>query len=349
MGIPTCYVSGSRIRAARGDVEIDTITVGEDVVVIRDNQETLEPVKWIGYSNVDIGRHAHPEQAAPIRVRRGAISDNQPSRDLVLSPEHCLIIDERCFPVKLLVNGGSIVSERDGAPVKYYHLELERHGILLAENTPSESYLDTGNRSLFDNAGEPKQLHPDFSGGFTAERWQTDACAPLARVPDEVEPVWTRLAERSQAIGYPIPVVPTVDSADIHLLADGRVIRPVSDRDSRYVFMVPAGVAAVSLMSRFCIPSDKMIAGQRDTRRLGVSVNWIAIRSDGEETILPADHPGLVKGWNAAEKDGVRLWRWTDGAASIPWERIAGAAVVTVRCVPVDAYPVYDGKDRLVA
>ena len=67
-----------------------------------------------------------------------------------VSPEHCLIIDGLCVRAKLLVNGGSIVSERDRTHVTYYHVELERHGILLAENTPAESYLDTGNRSMFE-------------------------------------------------------------------------------------------------------------------------------------------------------------------------------------------------------
>ncbi len=66
------------------------------------------------------------------------------------------------FPSKLLVNGGSIVSERDHTQFTYYHIELERHGVLLAENTPSESYLDTGNRCLFDNADVPRQLYPSF-------------------------------------------------------------------------------------------------------------------------------------------------------------------------------------------
>ena len=106
------------------------------------------------------------------------------------------------------MNGGSITTERDLAPFKYYHIELERHGILLAENTPAESYLDTGNRYWFDNADEPRQLHAGFTVNATSDRWLTDACAPLAKVPFEVEPIWSRLAERSVAIGYPIPKYP---------------------------------------------------------------------------------------------------------------------------------------------
>jgi hypothetical protein len=344
-----CFASGGRIRAARGEVPVETLVAGEQVAVLRDGKQVLEPVKWVGYTYVDLSRHAHPEDVAPIRFRQNAIAEGQPVRDLFVSPEHCFIIDGLCVPAKLLINGGSIVSERDHEPFKYYHVELDRHGILLSENTPTESYLDTGNRYWFDNADEPRQLHASFTVDPTADRWLTDACAPLARVPTDVAPIWSRLAEQSAAIGYPIPAVATVEDADIHLLADGNVIRPVSDHDSRYVFTVPAGVESVSLKSRFCIPADKMIAGQRDVRRLGVSVTWIAIRSGGNETILSADHPGLAEGWNEAEQNGKVVWRWTEGDAKIPWEAVTDAAIVTVRCSAVDRYPVYDEKVRLVA
>jgi hypothetical protein len=327
---------------------VETIEPGETVVVIRDGHEVLEPVQWVGFTAVDLSRHAHVEDAAPIRFQRSAIADSQPVRDLLVSPEHCMIIDGRCVPAKSLVNGGSIVREPEHAPFTYYHLELEKHGILLAEDTPAESYLDTGNRSVFDNFGEARQLHPTFAFNANSGRWLTDGCAPLASNA-EVEAIWTRLADRSAEIGFPIPAVTTVDDANVHLVADGAVIKPTSDRDGRYVFVVPAGVTSVTLASRFCIPADRMIASQRDMRRLGVSVQWIAIRCSDNETILPADHPALQDGWNEVERTGTALWRWTDGAATIPWENVGSAAIVTVRCKPIGQYPLYAGRMMLVA
>jgi hypothetical protein len=342
-------MQGARIRAARGDVRIESITAGDEVVVIRDGHETMEPVKWVGSSRVDIARHRHAEDVAPVHIRKDAIADNQPAVDLLVSPEHCLIIDGRCVPAKLLVNGGSITSERDHAPFTYYHIELERHGILLAENTPAESYLDTGNRCWFDNADDPRQLHPVFEVNADSARWLTDACAPLVKIPEEADPIWRRLAERSEQIGFPLPSVQTVEGADLHIVADGRVIQPVSDGDARYIFAVPAGVKSVSLVSRFCIPADKMPPSQRDSRRLGVCVHWIAIRTDDGESILAADHPALQDGWNDPETVGKTIWRWTDGAANVPWDNVCGSAVLTVRCFPVDQYVVYDEQTRLVA
>jgi hypothetical protein len=92
-----------------------------------------------------------------------------------------------------------------------------------------------------------------------------------------------------------------------------------------------------------------MVAAHRDSRRLGVRVNWIAIRSEDAETILSADHPGLQDGWNDVEGEGKSIWRWTDGAATIPWDNVAGSAILTVCCTTVGQYPLYDDKARLVA
>jgi hypothetical protein len=333
-GTRACYMSGTRIRVARGEALVDTLTAGEMVVVLRDGYETLEPVKWMGVSNIDVTRHPHVEEVAPIRIRRSAIADNVPARDVFLSPEHCLIIDGLCVPAKLLVNGGSIVSERHHAHVTYYHIELEQHGILLAENMPAESYLDTGNRSVFDNADGSRPLQPVFYINNESARWETDACAPLAKVPGEVATLWARLAKRSEQIGYPIPLAVLVGDPDIHILADGKIIRPVSDEASRHVFLVPGGVADVLLMSRFDIPSDRMIASQRDTRRLGARVNWISIRSQDDDAIIAADHPSLQVGWHDAEYDPTSIWRWTAGSAVIPWQNVSGHAVLTISCSP---------------
>ena len=57
----------------------------------------------------------------------------------------------------------------------YYHVELPRHDVLLAEGLPTESYLDSGDRGNFANGGRPLALHPDFA----SRAWEADACAPL--------------------------------------------------------------------------------------------------------------------------------------------------------------------------
>jgi hypothetical protein len=57
----------------------------------------------------------------------------------------------------------------------YYHLELDTHAVIFAENAPAESYLETGNRNAFENAGGAMMLHPDFSAMIRREK----SCAEL--------------------------------------------------------------------------------------------------------------------------------------------------------------------------
>src|SRR5208283_3219127 len=57
--------------------------------------------------------------------------------------------------------------------VTYWHVELDRHEVLLAEGLQVESYLDTGNRNAFANAEGFVELHPDFMPKHTTVRLKT--------------------------------------------------------------------------------------------------------------------------------------------------------------------------------
>ena len=61
-----------------------------------------------------------------------------------------MFVDGVLIPIRHLVNGRSI-REQPVEAVTYWHVELDRHDIMLAEGLPCESYLDTGNRAAFAN------------------------------------------------------------------------------------------------------------------------------------------------------------------------------------------------------
>jgi hypothetical protein len=119
-------------------------------------------------------RHPEPAKVWPVRIAAGAFAEGQPLRDLLLSPDHAVFVGGVLIPVKYLINGRSIAQipvER----ITYYHVELPRHDVLLAEGLPVESYLDTGNRSSFANGGTLVQAHADFA----LRVWEREACATL--------------------------------------------------------------------------------------------------------------------------------------------------------------------------
>jgi len=43
----------------------------------------------------------------------------------------------------------------------YYHVELDDHSLLLAENTPAETFVDNVDRRPFDNWAEHEALYPE--------------------------------------------------------------------------------------------------------------------------------------------------------------------------------------------
>jgi hypothetical protein len=45
--------------------------------------------------------------------------------------------------------------------VIYYHVELDDHSLILAENTPAETLIDNVDRMAFDNWAEYMALYPD--------------------------------------------------------------------------------------------------------------------------------------------------------------------------------------------
>ena len=167
-----CYVQGTRILTARGEVPIETLVVGDRVVGVISGR--LAAIVWIGHRRIDCRRHADPDAVMPIEIAAGAFGANQPCRTLWLSRDHAVYIDGVLVPIHLLINGTTI-APRAVETVTYWHIELAAHDAVLADGLPAETYLDTGNRSAFGNATAVTAVHPDFSRGA----WDGRAAALL--------------------------------------------------------------------------------------------------------------------------------------------------------------------------
>ncbi len=314
--IVTCFAAGTRILTPGGEVAVEDLRPGDDVVTLRDGDRTTGAVTWIGRRRLDPRRD--PANMAPVRIRRDAMAAGVPARDLRVSPDHCLYLDGALVPARLLVNGATIAPETERREVTYFHVELARHAILLAEGLEAESYLDTGNRAFFANAGAVVALHPAPATNPDAKTWRHDACAPLAVGAAHVEPIWRRLAARAEALGFECPM-PQAQNADVglRLLAGERVIRPAIALAESCRFVLPAGTRSVRLLSHADTPS-RACPWLDDRRRLGVCISRIVAHTDAGLQEMPVDHPALSHGWWATERVGPAMSRWTDGDAAIP-------------------------------
>src|ERR1019366_2668901 len=123
---------------------------------------------WVGHTSIQFDRHPNGANLAPVRVTPDAFSPGVAPREPPASPHPPPARGRALIPVHRLVNGASTRREPARGCVTYFHVELDRHDVLLAEGLPAESYLDTGNRATFTEGGAALAMHPDFA----REVWQ---------------------------------------------------------------------------------------------------------------------------------------------------------------------------------
>jgi len=190
-----CYLRGTRIRTPGGDRPVEDLRIGELISI--HGGEAL-PLKWIG-------RRAYRDWLAignadvqPILFKAGSLADRVPARDLYVSPEHAMFLDGMLVPARHLVNGTSIVTCEGTDDIEYFHLEFDRHAVIVAEGAAAESFVDDDSRMLFHNADEYRRLYP----GEPRRRFP-EFCAPRVESGHALETLCRRLAERSsrKAVG----------------------------------------------------------------------------------------------------------------------------------------------------
>ena len=338
----TCFLAGTRILTDRGEVTVEDLVVGDLVATLVAGEITHRPIHWIGSRTLDrstirrTGSH-------PVRFRAGALSDNVPHRDLLVTPEHCILVEGCLVPARMLVNGRSIFTDRSVGAFSFHHLELEQHGILIAEGLTTESYLDTGNRRIFagPSGADPLEIQ-DRTPGLR------QACAPVQTERALVEPLWQRLDRRAVASGWPDqrPELELTRDPRLRLrLEGGRQLSALWTDGGRHIFHIPSGGKPVQLLSRVSIPAVVVGPFVDDRRTLGVQVSTIVYWNGLLDTVMPAEAIDL-EGWHAAE-DALR---WTDGAARLDLPVARGTdTFVEVRVVNTLPYQQPVAFNRLAA
>lgn len=143
-----CFTPETRLATPEGQRPVGDLAPG-DRVLTRDNgpQEIL----WMGRRRMTGARLYAMPHLRPIRLRAGALGEGQPDGDLLVSPEHRMLLrgpaaralfseDEVLATAADLVNDRSILVDHDLREVTYVHLLFERHEILWANGIESESF-----------------------------------------------------------------------------------------------------------------------------------------------------------------------------------------------------------------
>lgn len=180
-----CYTAGTRIAVPGGEARVSDLIIGDEVVTAAGR---VRAIKWIGTRSY-AGRFlkANPN-AMPVRFRANSLADGVPCRDLLVSPEHAMLIDGLLVPARHLVNNRSITQETGLDRVDYFHVELDTHDVILAEGAASETFVDDNSRRIFHNAQEFTARYPDVGSPpalYCAPRAEDgEALAAIRRVID---------------------------------------------------------------------------------------------------------------------------------------------------------------------
>lgn len=325
-----CYLKGTHIATPTGEVKVETLRIGDKVMTASGNVST---VKWLGHRALYKSRIPAKDviRAFPILFKKDSIAQNIPHRDLTLSPGHHICFNDMLVPAMMLVNGHTIVQQFDAKVFVYFHVELEQFDIMLAEGVPTESYVDTGNRNMFQNAAEVA-FNPDF--GPPAGRPEVDGIKVVQRGP-EVEAIRKKLLVRAEKMtGMSLS-----EDAALYIEVNGERIEstPAFSKEGVYHFALPAETGDVHVLSRSATVREVTVHARRDLRKIGVGLSGIAvIDANGRRELDLLDQQ--IQGLNAAQNVHGREMRWTDGHATIPAPIIAPMGPATLELTVLRTY-----------
>jgi hypothetical protein len=187
--IPLCFLTGTLIRTPSGEVAVETLAIGDEVLT----DEGPAAVRWVGRQTVA----KRFSRSLPVRISAGALAENVPARDLFVSPQHALLFDGLLVQAGTLVNGTTITHATDVPETfVYYNLEFDRHAVVYAEGAAAESFVDNAERENFDNWAEHEALYGHLP---PLQELPYPVVKAARQVPARLRAC---LAERAAALGF---------------------------------------------------------------------------------------------------------------------------------------------------
>ncbi|KGJ02785.1 hemolysin [Paracoccus halophilus] len=150
-----CFARGTMIDTESGPVAVEDLVPGMRVLT---RDRGLQPLRWIGSRVLGSKMLNINPNMRPIRIRAGALGDGKPTRDLLVSPQHRVLVRsniarkmfgtaEVLVAAKQLLQIEGIDIAHDLTTVEYFHFLFDRHEIVLSEGAETES-LYTGKEAL---------------------------------------------------------------------------------------------------------------------------------------------------------------------------------------------------------
>ncbi|MEM1236312.1 MAG: Hint domain-containing protein [Pseudomonadota bacterium] len=145
--IVVCFTPGTAIATPRGEVAVEDLREG-DRVVTRDNG--IQEIRWTGQRLVSPAEIARSDDVRPILIRAEALGPNMPEKDMIVSPQHrVLMANERIQHYfeenEVLVAARHLVglpgiSWMGDVRTSYIHFMCDAHEVVLSNGAWTETF-----------------------------------------------------------------------------------------------------------------------------------------------------------------------------------------------------------------
>ena len=142
-----CFTPGTRIETKQGRVAVEDLQPG-DRVMTRDNG--YQSIRWVGRRRLSAAELAAQPQLQPVRIAKGALGDGLPEVDMVVSPQHRMLLsgtraelffgEAEVLAAALHMVGAPGIERIAVREVTYLHLMCDAHEIIRADGAWTESF-----------------------------------------------------------------------------------------------------------------------------------------------------------------------------------------------------------------
>lgn len=143
-----CFTPDTRLDTPEGPRPVADLAEG-DLVLTKDNG--AQPIRWRGQRRLSGARLRAMPDLRPVRIRAGAAGLDVPDGDLLVSPDHRMLVkgamavrlfntDEVLVRARDLLNDRTVVVDHRLCEVTYVHLMFDRHQVIWANGLECESF-----------------------------------------------------------------------------------------------------------------------------------------------------------------------------------------------------------------
>jgi hypothetical protein len=179
-----CFTPGTAIQTPYGLRAIEELREGD---LVQTKDDGAQRIRWVGSRRMSGARLFAMPHLRPIRLKAGAFGEDVPDDDLIVSPQHRILLQgsaaqalfntpEVLVAAKDLINGDTVTVDTKLREITYIHMLFDSHQVLWANGVETESFhpasaaltsLDDADRARLLSAHPELEFDPHTYGRFS--------------------------------------------------------------------------------------------------------------------------------------------------------------------------------------